>query len=233
MKFYNLSINVKRIILILFVFFSISYHSIAQEWSGLLDKKEQSVGFETGFDNSIMPINFSYKRGFDLFNTKYPLIAGLDITVPLFGFDFNDVKVRILTETTIFRNKNFEIRGGLNPVFINVNTKTESISSLGCEFHTFIGYIDKKWNTGLEFSYNQIFTSYIKHTEYFKNYIFSDVKDGWYKATAANVRMGVVVNLRIKKFDIYFKGGMFATGKFKTYLMMPPLYFDFGLSFRF
>ena len=205
----------------------------AQERSGMLQAKEQSVGIATGMDYSILPIQLSYQVGFNIGNYKLPFSAGADITIPLFSFDLNDIRVRLTTEMTFLRARNFEIRGGINPVFVNLKTKTQTMSSLGADFHLFTGFTNARWNTGVEFLYNKMFSTYIKNSDIYRDNVFENAVDGWYKNTAANIRIGFLVNYRIHKFDINLRAGMSTTGKFNEYLFVPSMYGAFGVIFRF
>ena len=107
------------------------------------------------------------------------------------------------------------------------------MSSLGADFHFFIGSTGPRWNHGAEFLYNHMLSTYIKHTDKYNENVFAGAQDGWYKNTAANIRMGAMVNYRVKKFDIDLRAGYSATGKFNSYLFVPPLYANLGVSYRF
>ena len=219
------------IIFILTIFLGIQMK--AQDRSGILAAKEQAVGLATGVDYSIMPLQLSYKRGFDIGNYKFPFSAGLDVTIPLYKFDLNDIRIRITTEMTFLRKRNFEIRGGIDPVFVNLKMETETMSSLGLDFHLFTGFTNARWNTGLEVQYNAMFSTYIKHTDKYTDNVYEGAVDGWYKNTAANIRIGVLVNYRVNKFDIYLRTGVSRTGNFNDYLFVPSMYGIIGVNFRF
>jgi len=205
----------------------------AQDRSGMLDAKEQSVGIATGIDYSIAPLQLSYKIGFNIGNYKLPFSAGADITIPIFAFDLNDIRIRFTSEMTFLRARNFEIRGGIDPVFVNLKMETETMSSFGADFHIFTGFTNSRWNAGVEFMYNYIFTTYIKHTDIYRDNVFEEAVDGWYKNTAANIRIGFLINYRAGRFDINLKAGYSATGEFNDYLFVPPMYGNFGVNFRF
>jgi hypothetical protein len=225
--------TMKKILILSILVTLIAFQVNAQnKRSGILEHKEQSVGFATGMDYSIMPVKLTFKQGFSLFNYKYPVTIGADVTVPVFAFDVNDVRFRIISETTLLRNKNFEIRGGIDPMLANIKMETESMLSLGADFHVFTGFTNQKWNLGLEANYNQIFSTHIKHTEKYKELVYADVVDGWYKNTASNVRIGILANRTINRFDIYVNCGISKTGKFNDYLFVPTMYALVGVTYR-
>jgi hypothetical protein len=213
---------------------AISVQANAQDKrSGILGYKEYSIGIATGIDYSVLPIKLTYKQGFSIFNYKYPVEIGTDVTAPLFAFDLNDIRIRIISETTILRKRKFEIRGGIDPLIVNVKMKTETMSSLGADFHIFTGFTNDKWNTGMEVNYNQIISTYIKHTEKYKKYVYAGVVDGWYRNTASNIRIGVLVNRSFNRINLYLNGGISKTGQFKDYLFVPTMYLLAGMNYTF
>lgn len=232
MTYFN-KLDKMKIIIIFTFLITLAIQAEAQDRSGILEANENSVGFATGLDYSIMPIQLSYKRGFDIGNYKFPFTAGADVTIPLFSFDLNDIRIRLITEMTFLRKKNFELRGGIDPVFVNLKMETETMSSLGADFHVFAGFTNAKWNTGMEFTYNKIFSTHITHTDVYKDNVYEGAVDGWYKTTAANIRIGVLANYRIKKFDINLRAGISRTGQFNDYLFVPSMYANLGVSYRF
>lgn len=120
------------------------------------------------------------------------------------------------------RKGNFERRGGIDPLLTRIKMKTESMTSMGADVHLFTGLTNKKWNVGLEVTYNQIFTTHIQHTDLYRDLVFEDVLDGWYKNTASNLKLGFVVGRSFNKFDLFLNGGMAKTGKMKEYYMYLP-----------
>ncbi len=219
------------VITILFILGSLCLK--AQSQSGLLNAKEQSIGIGTGLDYSVLPLIISYDRGLKVLNYQYPVSLGLELTTPLFSPDLKDLRLKIKGATTLFQKGWAALRGGINPVLTRVHLKTQEITSIGLELEFFAGYISEKWNLGLEASYNKVLTSYIKHSQLFKENIFAEVQDGWYQNTAGNLRLGVHANYRIKRFDLYLKTGMSKTGKFNDYLFVPGIYTVLGTKFRF
>ena len=225
----------KKIYIISLLIILIAFQTNAQEEnrrSGILNAGEQSIGLATGIDYAMFPLKLTYKRGFHMFNYKFPVNVGADVTMPIFKFDLNDIRIRLITETTLLRKRNFEIRGGIDPMFVNVKMETETMSSIGADFHVFTGFTNEKWNAGLQINYNQIFTTYIKHTDKFKEVVF-EAQDGWYKRTASNIRLGVLLNRTLGKFDLYINAGISKTGKFNDYMFVPSMYGLIGLNYRF
>lgn len=200
--------------------------------SGILSAKENSIGLSTGMDYSILPLILTYKRGLN-YKMKYPINIGAELTIPSFVFDLNDFRVKLLSEASIFRRNNFEIRGGINPLIIRTKMKTETMTSLGADFNLFIGLTNDKWNIGVKSSYNQIFSTYIKHSDIYRDNVFNEAIDGWYKNTASNLRTGIFINRTIRQINIYLDGGISKTGTLKNYLFVPNMYALIGVSYRF
>lgn len=201
--------------------------------SGMLDSGENSIGLATGIDYSILPIMLTYKRGISIRKLKYPIILGAEVTAPSFSFDLNDVRFRVISDATLLKRKNFELRGGINPVLVNLKMETEDMTSLGADFHIFSGITNKKWNLGLVVNYNKIFSTHIKHTEKYKKNVYAGAVDGWYKNTASNLRVGILANRTLGKINVYLDGGISKTGSWNNYLFVPTIYTILGVNYRF
>jgi hypothetical protein len=201
--------------------------------AGLLKANEQAIGIATGIDYSILPVSMQYKRGFNVFNLNLPVNMGLDLTIPIFDFDLNDIRFTLISETSLLRKGNFEIRGGIDPVVCAIKMQTESMTSIGTNFHLFSGITTDSWNVGAEIKYNQMFTTFIHHTDKYKENVFSDVVDGWYKSTASNLRIGLLIDYKFNRMDLYLKSGISRTGTFQNYLFVPTFYAIIGVNRRF
>ncbi len=201
--------------------------------AGLLENKEQSIGLATGVDYSIAPLIVQYQRGVSLFNYQYPIQFGAAVAIPIFAFDLNDMRISLSSDMTFLKIKKFELRGGINPLFVLSKTQTEVMSSLGADFHIFAGYTNPHWNFGVEMLYNQIFSTYITHSEKYKQNVYAGVVDGWYRNTAANIQLGFLVLTSIKKFNIYLRAGISRTALFNDYLFVPTIYGHLGANYRF
>ena len=99
----------------------------------------------------------------------------------MFNFDLYDFKIKLKAQSTLFRINNFKTRVRLNPVFVSTKMKESSMKLFGADLYLFVGFINPKWNIGAELTYNRIFSSYITHTDIYKENMYSDVKEGWYK----------------------------------------------------
>lgn len=225
----------KKIILVFIVSTLCGEYVLAQDSirrSGILNHNEQSIGVATGMDYAILPVSFSYKRGVNAFQLKYPVNLGADITIPLFALDLNDIRFRIISEATILSKNKFEIRGGINPMLVNTKMETETMTSIGSDFHLFFGYTNAKWNVGTHVNFNQVFSTYIKHTDKYRDNVFVSAVDGWYKNTASNLRSGIFVNCTFNRTNIYIDGGISKTGTLKNYLFVPNYYFQIGVTYN-
>jgi len=232
MKYYKFQTMRNLITIIIFICLAVQIKAQGSR-SGVLEINEQTVGLSAGMDYSMLSAGITYIRGVNVCNYKYPVTIGGSISVPVFNFDFSDAGFKVISETTIHRKKNFEIRGGVNPALILLKTKTTKMTSIGTDFHVFSGFINNKWNCGLELTYNQIFSTYIKHTDIYKESVFENVADGWYKMTAANIKIGILIKRTINRYDIFLNGGITKTGRFNDYIYVPPIYTVIGMNYRF
>jgi hypothetical protein len=85
-----------------------------------------------------------------------------------------------------------------------------------------LGYYKPKWFVAGEVGFDKAIVTYFKHSETFKETIFTDVKDGWYEpSTGGNFLYGIQTGYSFNKSDITLNIGMVTTQDFKTTPLIP------------
>ena len=205
----------------------------AQSRFNLPDNPQQQLSISTGLDYAVLPLTISYKKGLRLFGGKRVISAGVEAIVPMFNFDLNDLKLSLTTEMTLYKSSRFEVSGGLNPLYVSTKLETNHLRSLGADLHLFAGYSSPNWHLGLDFMYNKIFSTYITHSDIYRDNVFADVVDGWYRNTASNIKIGIYASRTFGNFDPFLTAGIVKTGKFNDFLLVPGIYLNLGTNFRF
>ncbi|MBN2663913.1 MAG: hypothetical protein JXR68_09720 [Bacteroidales bacterium] len=222
----------KKIILLTTVIF-VSQFAIAQNIAGKLNFKQNRVTLATGMDYSMLPTTIKYDRGFNFFNFKNPIEVGTEITIPVFDFDFMDNRLKINMKTDLWNNNNFFVHIKISPELVNSTLKTQTFKTISTEFELSPGYANENWYFGLEASYNYGFATYITHNQIFRDLIYQNVVDGWYKSSVSNIKLGFTALCSVKKIDFYLSAGILKTGKFNNFLFVPSMYGILGISYNF
>lgn len=222
----------KKIILLTTVIL-LSQFGFTQNIAGKTNFNQNKLTIATGMDYSMFPVTIKYDRGINFLNYNKPIEIGAEIAIPVFDFDLNDNRLKINAKTDLWNNNNFFVHLKISPELVNSELKTQTFRTISTEFELSPGYANENWYFGLEVSYNYGFATYIKHTQIFRNLIYEDVVDGWYKSSVSNIKIGFTALHSIKNIDIYLSAGILKTGKFNNYLFVPSMYGVVGISYNF
>ena len=220
----------KKILIILI--FSILATTVNAATLNQLENGENAVTFGYGYDYAIGTTSLGYARGLSFFNHRF--MPYIDLSVPMFKPDLLDYRVKGGVQTSFFNYKGFDISTIVTPLLVR-KTKNEihTAFSIGTELGLLIGFVSKSWFAGTEFLYDKSWATRIEHSDKYKGY-YSEAPNGWYKHTAANIRIGLRGGYTIQKtIEITTSFGISQTGQLKEYLMIPSYYLVFGVNYRF
>lgn len=221
-------------ITILITLLSLMTNSLrSQVGPGFLDDGEQSISISTGINYAILPLEIEYRRAMIFGEEGRPLTIGAGVAMPVFNLDLKDYRLDVFLERGIAEKGKLQLRSKLGVIWVHTHMDTQTIGSLGALALLNPCLVGEKWNVGLDISYTQIISSHIVHTDLYREVVYADVVDGWYKSTASNINLGVDLNRRVKRADLFFKGGISRTGTFNSYLFVPSLYMRIGGAYRF
>jgi hypothetical protein len=84
---------------------------------------------------------------------------------------------------------------------------------------------------GADFQYNPFLATQIEHSEFYRQYYYENVKDGFYSSTAQNLRLGLYVAGQFgktKKLELNLKGGYQNNGEYDK--LVPNAYAIIGIN---
>jgi len=106
-------------------------------------------------------------------------------------------------------------------------------NALGYQLDLSPRFLTKRGGFGLDFSVNPFFLTHIEHSDYWKEYLYEDAQDGWYRNTVRTFRMGASVSRyinRAKSLEAALQGGYQTNGRYDR--LVPGLYFNLYLNYR-
>ncbi len=189
----------------------------------------QVVHFGLGLDPAILlTVGYAQSQHGWVPNRSHILIS--EIALP-FQLDLRDYRLKFGVQSSVIRTRHLDVsatisvvtRGTVNSIHRATNFGTDVILLLGCygRFGSLAGEIglDKGWLT------------HIRHSNWYRTYIFSNAKDGWYANTASTFHYGLRAGLRIGRAEIIFRAGINNSGSFSELFL--PLYAVLGLNYHF
>jgi len=148
-----------------------------------------------------------YARNFhhSIFNRD--IIISTEITSPI-KLDLSDYRYKLGGQARIYNFDKLDFSGVLT--FINRGTKNSihHAISFGMDITFLFGYYRNRWFAAGEFGSDRAIFTYIDHSDWYKTYFYSDVKDGWYRNTAGSFHYGFRTGFSLSRIEITLRAGV-------------------------
>ena len=195
-------------------------------WNALEDSKH-IITAGIGWDYSV-----SYSLGYAYqLKTKVPIVLTGNFSIPSGEKLLDDFKTKIGGQVVLLNKSNMKGSIALNGIYRRYENPLVRLQNFGSELRGTLGYYKPKWFVAGEVGFDKAIVTYFKHSETFKETIFTDVKDGWYEpSTGGNFLYGIQTGYSFNKSDITLNIGMVTTQDFKTTPLI-PYYLMLGYNF--
>ena len=178
-------------------------------------------------------LTFGYQRNIALGFLKQAITTYAEWGVSAFRFSVNNSELKIGGILPVFEKGSFKILNNLNLSTGSVATRHFNSKKFAVADEIAIGFYKKKWFFATTFEYEKILLNHIKHTDFYKESYYEDVKDGWYKGAGGMFQFGIEGGKTFKeKYDVHLEIKMPFTEKFNGY-GGSPLHANLGLAYRF
>ncbi len=204
----------------------------ADEIFNKMQPDKKNVVYATfGMDPAIVT-GVGYARGFDLKAVNRMLGLSLDVSFPIFAFDFKHYKLDLGSRIAFFdSNWNIINRFGILNKGTSNAVYTGNLVSL--EEGLLGGYFADNWFIALEANFEIYLLTHMEHTDYYRE-IYADVKDGWYSSTGGKWRFALQGGYNIKGIvEPTLRVGTFWHAEFSAPVMTMPLFAELAVNVHF
>lgn len=164
--------------------------SSAQEVFNTIRPGEQRAYFNFEMDPTFA-IAAGYAQSCELQAIDRNVTLTADITLPIFLVDLKHYRIKIGTRVPLLGSKNWNIINRFNIK----NKGTDNIVYTGnvwsIEEGLLLGYFAGKWFVAGEVDYDKFLFTHLKHSNWYKENVYADAKDGWYTGTGGNIKLGM------------------------------------------
>ena len=222
----------KKIILILFVM--ILYSSFrssiinAQVFSPPLPGKHV-IYMSFGLDPALVT-TLGYARSFHKSAFDRDIIIFTEIAMPI-KFDLYDYRYKVGGQTTLFNFNRLDFSSMFTFITRGTKNSIHNATSFGMDITFLLGYYRKHWFAVGEFGWDRAIFTYIKHSDWYKTYFYSDANDGWYSNTAGSYHYGFRTGFSLSRIEITLRAGIQQTKSIIDPLV--PFFVVLGLNYRF
>ena len=221
----------KTIIFTILILFSQLYHCNGKEIFNRMQPGGQYAYFNCEFD-PVFAVVGGYARNFEIKAINRSLTLTGDITLPIFLLDLKHYRIEIGTRIAFFNWKKWNVLNRFGIINKGTDNPVYSGNLLSTEEGFLFGYFSNKWFVAGEFDYEKFLLTHIKHTNWYKDDVHADAKDGWYSSTGGKFTFGLQGGYLIKgKFEITLRSGVYMTEGFN----LPPgapFFANIGLNYH-
>ncbi len=221
----------KKIVFIVLLLTLASHYNTAisqtLNWAAL-DSAKHIMNASFGLDHSVSyGVGYGYKL-----NTKLPIVLNSNFSLPAGENPFDDFKTKIGGQICLLNQSNFVGSISIFGIYRKYQTQLVRLQNFGSDMKGTFGFYKSKWFTSAEIGFDKAIVTHFKHSNEFKNEIYSDVVDGWYEpATGGNFYYGLQGGYSFKKIDITLNIGKLVSQDFKTSPFL-PFYLNLGVNYR-
>jgi len=196
-----------------------------------LDTGANVVGSTVGIDGATIAWSMGYARAIQLPIPRV-LVVGTQFTMPMTQPDFGDWRWRTGARIDSLVWGRFAWPFEADFVLRRLANRSVKAWGLGSELITMPGYYPRRWFLAAEVSWDQQWGTHLEHSDAYRNVVYDEVQDGWYRTTGFTMRYGARVGGRPwKRMELWLRAGFEQHGRFDT--VAPPVYAIAGLNFRF
>ncbi len=160
-----------------------------------------------GVDNSMLTTGLGYAHGIHLEKYDRALLLSIDVSAPLLGkFSINDYRIRVGSRINLFEKDQWKVPIEINPIIRGTENGTYSATGFATEFSIQPGYYSEKRFIAAHISLDQQWSTYIKHSDFYRTHMYAEAQDGWLTTSASVVRVGIWAGLLInERLDLTMK----------------------------
>lgn len=196
-------------------------------WNSL-DNSKHILNVGMGWDHSL---SFSAGYAYKVSSTR-PLFLHANFSIPSGEKILDDFKLKFGGQAVILTTGNFNGSVTINGILRRYENPLVRLVNFGAEMKGTFGYFKPKWFFAGEIGFDKAAVTHFKHSEFYRETLFSAVKDGWFEpATGGNFNYGLQTGYSFKKCDITLNISKVLTQDFKTTPLI-PYHLIMGFNYR-
>ncbi|MFM2228382.1 MAG: hypothetical protein RL664_1725 [Bacteroidota bacterium] len=191
------------------------------------DDIKHIANINVGYDYNLISLDAGYAYYYSKYKTA--VFANLTQGTALLGT--GNYRTQIGLQTWQGSQKKLNLKTSLALVHTRSINKAGNYNGIGFSLQIQPGLNYKHIGFGADFQCNPFFSTHIKHSDFWRQYYYSDAKDGWYKLTTTNWRFGAYISLLMgneNSFELNFRGGYQTSGQYDR--LIPGFYSIIGFN---
>ena len=117
----------------------------------------------------------------------------------------------------------FEVAGTENSIYTGTALRSEVV--------LLAGPYGRRWFALSEIGYDRAWLTYIKNSDWYRTYFYSDAKDGWYSGTGGTFAAGAKAGFAVGHVEVVVRAGITKSETLQALDL--PFYATLGANYRF
>lgn len=183
-----------------------------------------------GYDHNIISLNLGYAYYLEAYKTA----AFVDVTQGTALVGTSNLRTQAGLQTWNGSCGTFNLRTLLGFVYVHSANKAGTYDAFGLNVQANAGLHGRRIGLGADFQYNPFFSTHIRHTDFYRQYYYAGVKDGWYRSTTHTFRLGGYLLFfpdKSRSIELTLRGGYQTSGQLDQ--LIPPVFGVVGLNKKF
>jgi len=195
-----------------------------------LEAGQQTVTAETGLQSG-MVTSLGYATGLRANTLGRTVMPFAQATMLVAKPDLHDYAFRAGAQTSLVTlgwfdlsaQLAFDVAGTENSIYRGTALRTDLVL-LG-------GHYGRRWFAVAEAGYDRAWLTYIKNSDWYRTYFYSDAKDGWYSGTGGTLHAGAKGGITIGRVEVVLRAGITKSETLNDLDL--PFYATLGANMRF
>lgn len=202
------------------------------EGAGRLAAGQDAVGVQIVVDYAILTTELSWRHAVALGQRPQPLELRAALAMPAFVGP-RDLRLRLGASHPLDLGRRFALVAELDPLVLRtLANEAQTMRGVGSAARATVGYLGPKAAIGAALSFDSAWTTHIRHEDAYREQVFAEAADGWYRSSATNLRAGLSATYRLGALDLAFDAGAARTGALNPSLLVPGVYATLGAAWR-
>ncbi|GAB5555497.1 MAG: hypothetical protein Sapg2KO_50880 [Saprospiraceae bacterium] len=193
--------------------------------------KEKSVYGQFGIEPTYN-LAIGYMQCFSLKKVKRNIVVYGEIGSSLKMIGLKNYEAKVGGILDLLKVNSFGVTYDLNFSTGHVQTKNFDSQKFAFSNKFLVGYFNNKWFVAFSGEHEKIYANNMKHTQYYKDYIYPEAKDGWYNGAGGNIQLGIETGITLKEtIDLKFNFKIPKSEKFNSY-NGSPAHTNLSIAYR-
>ena len=201
----------------------------AQSFSRL-ESGQQAVTAETGLQSGVVT-SLGYAAGLRLDRIDRTLMPFAQATLPIARPDLHDYAFRAGAQISVLTIGWFDLSAQLAFDVAETENSIYRGTALRTDLVVLGGHYGRRWFAVGELGYDRAWLTYIKNSDWYRTYFYSDAKDGWYGGTGGLLHAGAKGGVMVGSVEVVLRAGVTKTEALRDLDL--PFYATLGANLRF